>query len=69
MKTYLKLTERIKNKISVVNFIQQPLPEGSRTGAGDQPGALNMGQRASTGLTTCKLCRCFCVLYVPENGE
>lgn len=38
----------------VVNFIQQPLPEGSTTGAGfeGQSGALGMGQRASTGLTT-----------------
>lgn len=37
-----------------VNFIQQPLPEGSNTGAGfsGQSGALDMGQRASTGLTT-----------------
>ena len=37
-----------------VNFIQQPLPEGSITGAGfeGQSGALDMGQRASTGLTT-----------------
>ena len=41
----------------VVNFIQQPLPEGSTTGAagnGTQPGALGQGQQASTGLTTCK---------------
>jgi len=38
----------------VVNFIQQPLPEGSTTGAGHegQSGALGMGQRASTGLVT-----------------
>lgn len=40
---------------AVVNFIQQPLPDGSHTGAiiGDrgQPGALDLGQRASTGLT------------------
>ncbi|EAU39068.1 conserved hypothetical protein [Aspergillus terreus NIH2624] len=38
-----------------VNFIQQPLPEGHPTGAGysGQSGALGMGQRASTGLTTC----------------
>ena len=40
---------------AVVNFIQQPLPDGSTTGAivGDrgQPGALGLGQRASTGLT------------------
>ncbi|KAF7329107.1 Peptide transporter PTR2A [Mycena kentingensis (nom. inval.)] len=39
---------------SVTNFIQQKLPENSRTGAGgnDTSGALGMGQRASTGLTT-----------------
>jgi POT family proton-dependent oligopeptide transporter len=38
----------------VVNFIQQPLPPGSTTGAGfaGQSGALGMGQRASTGLVT-----------------
>jgi len=38
-----------------VNFIQQPLPPGSRTGAGGlngQSGALGDGQRMSTGLTT-----------------
>ncbi|KAF8537280.1 MFS peptide transporter [Trichophaea hybrida] len=37
-----------------VNFIQQDLPRGSNTGAGfaGQSGALGMGQRASTGLTT-----------------
>lgn len=37
------------------NFIQQPLPAGSRTGAGftnGQSGALNMGQQASTGIGT-----------------
>ncbi|OJJ08429.1 hypothetical protein ASPVEDRAFT_396350 [Aspergillus versicolor CBS 583.65] len=38
-----------------VNFIQQPLPPGSTTGAlsggSDVPGALGMGQQASTGLT------------------
>lgn len=37
-----------------VNFIQHPLPPGSSTGAGGtygQPGALGLGQRASTGLT------------------
>lgn len=37
------------------NFIQWPLPPGSRTGAGfkdGQSGALGLGQRASTGLTT-----------------
>ncbi|KAI9369163.1 PTR2-domain-containing protein [Aspergillus egyptiacus] len=39
-----------------VNFIQQPLPPGSTTGAlvdarSNVPGALDMGQQASTGLT------------------
>jgi POT family proton-dependent oligopeptide transporter len=36
------------------NFIQQPLPPNSSTGAGHsgQSGALDRGQRASTGLTT-----------------
>lgn len=39
-----------------VNFIQRPLPDGSSTGAGGDagvPGALGMGQQASTGLTLC----------------
>lgn len=39
----------------VVNFIQKPLPPGSKTGAGflkgKGSGALDMGQRASTGMT------------------
>ncbi|KAF2963446.1 hypothetical protein GQX73_g10118 [Xylaria multiplex] len=38
-----------------VNFIQQPLPPGSTTGAAGtfgQPGALGRGQQASTGLVT-----------------
>jgi POT family proton-dependent oligopeptide transporter len=43
-----------------VNFIQKKLPPGSKTGAGflKKPGsgALNMGQRASTGMTTCESC-------------
>jgi POT family proton-dependent oligopeptide transporter len=41
-----------------VNFIQKKLPPGSTTGAGflKKPGsgALGMGQRASTGMTTCR---------------
>jgi POT family proton-dependent oligopeptide transporter len=45
-----------------VNFIQRPLPANSSTGAlvagadfhNDVPGALGMGQRASTGLTLCE---------------
>ncbi|KAJ3565846.1 hypothetical protein NPX13_g7348 [Xylaria arbuscula] len=38
-----------------VNFIQQPLPPGSTTGSAGtygQPGALDKGQQASTGLVT-----------------
>jgi hypothetical protein len=40
-----------------ISAIQQPLPEGSSTGAGHsgQSGALGMDQRASTGLVTFKL--------------
>ncbi|KAH9919971.1 oligopeptide transporter [Epithele typhae] len=35
------------------NFLQQPLPKGSTTGASlDQAGALGLGQRASTGIIT-----------------
>ena len=35
------------------NFIQQPLPPGSSTGAdGEQSGALGRGQQASTSVTT-----------------
>ena len=37
------------------NYIQQPLPPGSRTGAGGpngQSGALGAGQQMATGLTT-----------------
>jgi POT family proton-dependent oligopeptide transporter len=43
------------SSVVFTNFIQWPLPKGSHTGAGGlhgQSGALDMGQRASTGLTT-----------------
>jgi len=53
---FCELCERFSyygSTVVYVNFIQQPLPEGSTTGSDDdQPGALGMGQRASTGLTT-----------------
>ena len=55
---YVELAERFSYYGSTVvftNFIQQALPNGSHTGAGGahgQSGALGMGQRASTGLTT-----------------
>ncbi|CZR65601.1 probable MFS peptide transporter, putaitve [Phialocephala subalpina] len=54
---FVELCERFSyyGTIAVfVNFIQQPLPPGSSTGAGKegQSGALDMGQRAAFGLTT-----------------
>jgi proton-dependent oligopeptide transporter, POT family len=53
---FCELCERFSyygSTVVYVNFIQQPLPEGSTTGSdSEQPGALGMGQRASTGLTT-----------------
>lgn len=56
---YSRQSTNILTFISVVNFIQKDLPEGSTTGAGflikPGSGALGMGQRASTGLTTCKI--------------
>ncbi|KAF8328997.1 peptide transporter PTR2A [Amanita rubescens] len=54
----IELAERFSfygSSVVFVNFIQQPLPPGSHTGAGGkdgQSGALNLGQQASTGLTT-----------------
>ncbi|KAF9233612.1 POT family-domain-containing protein [Melanogaster broomeanus] len=52
----IELAERFSviSLIAQVNFIQQPLPPGSVTGAGgpNQSGALGKGQQMSTGLTT-----------------
>ncbi|KAJ7192568.1 peptide transporter PTR2A [Mycena pura] len=54
----VELAERFSfygSSVVFTNFIQQPLPHGSHTGAGfakGVSGALGMGQRASTGLTT-----------------
>ncbi|KAF9456664.1 POT family-domain-containing protein [Collybia nuda] len=68
---FVELAERFSYYGSTVvytNFIQQPLPEGSRTGAGftdGQSGALGLGQRASTGLTTFNQ---FWVYVVPLFG-
>ncbi|KAF8148069.1 peptide transporter PTR2A [Crassisporium funariophilum] len=55
---FVELAERFSfygSSVVFTNYIQQPLPDGSHTGAGGlhgQSGALGMGQRASTGLTT-----------------
>jgi len=54
----VELAERFSfygSSVVFTNFIQQPLPRGSHTGAGfkhGQSGALGLGQQASTGLTT-----------------
>ncbi|KAI0084620.1 PTR2-domain-containing protein [Irpex rosettiformis] len=68
---FIELCERFSYYGSTVvftNFIQQPLPKGSHTGAGGkdgQSGALGMGQQASTGLTTFNT---FWVYVVPLFG-
>jgi len=55
---FIELCERFSYYGAIIvytNFIQQPLPDGSVTGAGGadgQSGALGMDQRASTGITT-----------------
>lgn len=56
---FVELCERFSwygSTVVYTNFIQRPLPPGSTTGAGfaKQSGALGLGQRASTGLGTCK---------------
>ncbi|KAF4119705.1 proton-dependent oligopeptide transporter, POT family, partial [Geosmithia morbida] len=52
---FIELCERFSfygSTVVFTNFIQQPLPAGSTTGASStQPGALGMGQRASTAIT------------------
>ncbi|KAG5637406.1 hypothetical protein H0H81_004664 [Sphagnurus paluster] len=55
---FVELAERFSfygSSVVFTNFIQQKLPPGSHTGAGfanGQSGALGLGQRGSTGLTT-----------------
>ncbi|KAG9245409.1 POT family-domain-containing protein [Calycina marina] len=54
---FIELVERFSyygTTVVFTNFIQQPLPAGSSTGAGfeGQSGALDMGQQASTGIGT-----------------
>ncbi|KLO79882.1 PTR2-Di-and tripeptide permease [Fusarium fujikuroi] len=53
---FVELCERFSYygcTVVFTNFIQHKLPDGSTTGADPkQPGALDMGQRASTGITT-----------------
>ncbi|KAJ2987663.1 hypothetical protein NUW54_g9362 [Trametes sanguinea] len=48
-----RLAKRPSSSFLQTNFIQQPLPAGSTTGASvKQAGALGLGQRASTGIGT-----------------
>ncbi|KDQ52243.1 hypothetical protein JAAARDRAFT_162976 [Jaapia argillacea MUCL 33604] len=70
----VELAERFSyygTTVVFTNFIQQPLPPGSHTGAGlanGQSGALDMGQRASTGLTTFNQFWCVSVYVIPLFG-
>ncbi|KAH9975484.1 hypothetical protein BGW80DRAFT_1436627 [Lactifluus volemus] len=55
MDTLRHIPDKINWSAYFVNFIQQPLPKGSKTGAGGKnrvSGALGQGQQISTGLTT-----------------
>ncbi|KAI5476472.1 PTR2-domain-containing protein [Pseudohyphozyma bogoriensis] len=61
---FIELAERFSYYGSTVvftNYIQQPLPPGSTTGAGrgGQSGALGLGQKASTGLSTFNTFWCY----------
>ncbi|KAL2865375.1 putative MFS peptide transporter [Aspergillus lucknowensis] len=61
---FVELCERFSyygTTVVFTNFIQQPLPPGSSTGAGysGQSGALGQGQRASTGLNTFNTFWCY----------
>ncbi|KFY01867.1 hypothetical protein V490_00738 [Pseudogymnoascus sp. VKM F-3557] len=55
---FIELCERFSyygTQVLFTNFVQRPMPPGSTTGAGGangQAGALNMGQRASSGIGT-----------------
>jgi len=55
---FVELGERFSyygTTVVFTNFIQRPLPPGSKTGAGGtdgQPGALNLGQRTAFAMTT-----------------
>lgn len=58
MIAFIELAERFSfygSQVVFTNFIQQPMPPGSRTGAAGlngQAGALGMGQQAANGLST-----------------
>ena len=71
---FVELCERFSyygTTVVFVNFIQKPLPLGSSTGAGfeGQSGALGMGQRASTGLTTCESCEATAALRTALTSD
>ncbi|KAI0266401.1 peptide transporter PTR2A [Gloeopeniophorella convolvens] len=62
---FVELAERFSfygSTVVFVNFIQQPLPKGSKTGAGGKhgtSGALGQKQQTSTGLTTLNQFWCY----------
>ncbi|KAI4168373.1 MAG: hypothetical protein LQ343_006458 [Gyalolechia ehrenbergii] len=64
---FVELCERFSyygTIVVFVNFIQHPLPPGSTTGSSGthgQSGALGLGQRASTGLTTFNSMWAYCM--------
>lgn len=64
---FVELCERFSyygTTVVFVNFIQNPLPDGSTTGesgTNGQSGALGLGQRASTGLTTFNSMWAYCM--------
>ncbi|EPS95094.1 hypothetical protein FOMPIDRAFT_1133102 [Fomitopsis schrenkii] len=68
---FVELAERFSyygTTVVFTNFIQQPLPPGSRTGAGyvnEQSGALGLGQRASTAIG---LLNTFWIYFMPLLG-
>ncbi|TFK50393.1 proton-dependent oligopeptide transport family protein [Heliocybe sulcata] len=67
MIAFVELAERFSfygATVVFTNFIQQPLPVGSRTGAGGangQSGALGRGQQTATGLTTFNQFWCYVI--------
>jgi proton-dependent oligopeptide transporter, POT family len=68
MLSLFSATRSLPDRSEVQNFISEPLPDGSTTGAGGadgQSGALGLGQRAATGLT---LFNQFWAYFMPMLG-
>lgn len=70
--SFVEMCERFSfcGTIAVLqNYIQQPLPKGSVTGAGFKgiSGALGLGQRTATSLTTCSIPHLIPLLLLPQS--